>query len=253
MEFPSFLTQATLLKRYKRFLAEVVLNDQEHRIIYCPNIGAMTGCDVLGSRIWFSHAAEPRRRLQDTWELVEVSGGNLVYINPHSANQLILEAIAKGALQELKGYTLVEETPLLLEESSFDLLLEREKESKAPDEQCFVVTKIVTLGDEIHRGFFPDAPTYVGVQQLESLIHAKQLGYRAVLIYCVCHSGIERVFPADHIDSEYGSLLRQAMMLGVEIIGYKADVTLKQISLKKAVEVCIPVRMISSFRSEKSK
>lgn len=259
MEFPSILTQAVLLKRYKRFLAEVVLNNQEHHVIYCPNMGSMTGCDILGSRIWFSHSANPRRKFPDTWELVEVNSGYLVGVNTQYSNPLIVEAIENGTIEELKEYTRISLDPPHLDENGFDILLEKESqenelaEEASISEKCFVVSKSVTLGDEIHRGFFPDGPTERGCQQLKSLIHAKQLGYRAVLLYSVLHTGIERIFPADHIDPEYGKLLRQALIAGVEIYGYRVDISLSQIQLTTQVEVCIPARMICTSRSEKSK
>lgn len=263
MEFASSLTQAVLLKRYKRFLAEIVLNNQEHQIIYCPNTGAMMGCDVLGSRIWFSHSSNPQRKFPGTWELVEVNGGYLVCVNTQYTNQLLIEAIQNGTVQELTSYNQIIQDPPLLEENGFDLLLEKDPQPSLEEsegqsrthfgESCFVVTKSVTLGDEIHRGFFPDMATPAGAQQLKSLIHARQLGYRAILFYNVLHTGIERVFPADHIDPQYGQLLRQAVMAGVEILGYRVDINFNQIKIAKKIEVCVPARMIGTSRSEKSK
>ncbi len=248
MEFPSPLTQAVLLKRYKRFLAEIVINNQEHRVIYCPNMGAMTGCDILGSRVWFSRSPNTRRKFPDTWELVEVDAGYLVCVNTLNTNQLILEGIVNGVINELQGYTQILLDPPLLEDHSFDILLEKNPGIIDDTEKCFVVSKGVTLGDEIHRGFFPDTPTEKGVQQLKALIHAKEMGYRAVLIYCIQHTGIERVFPADHIDPKYGSTLRQAMMAGVEMMAYRLDISLSEMHLATPVEVCIPARMICSSR-----
>lgn len=253
MEFASPLTQAVLLKRYKRFLAEIVLNNQEHRVIYCPNRGEMLGCDVLGSRIWFSHTKNPRRKFPDTWELVEVDAGNLVCVNLQHAKPLVLEAINNGKLVELQGYVQTILEPPYLEEEGLDFLLEKPNEQSAISEKCFVVIKGVTLGDEIHRGFYPDASSQKGVEQIKSLIQAKQQGYRAVLVYCVTHTGIFRVFPADHIDPDYGCLLRQAVLAGVEVIGYRVDISLTEISITTPVEICIPVRMICSSRPEKSR
>lgn len=260
MEFPSALTQAVLLKRYKRFLAEIILNNQEHRIIYCPNIGAMTGCDLLGSRIWFSHSDNPRRKFPQTWELIEVNAGYLVAINPQYAKILLEEGICNGMIRELQGYTHINRESISLEENDFDLVLEKNTDrfgsqtaSLLPTEKCFVIAKSVTLGDEIHRGFYPDAPCETSAQQLAALIRAKELGYRAVLFYCALHTGIQRIFPADHLDADYGSLLRQAMIAGVEIIGYQADISLESISLARPIEVCIPARMLCPSKAEKSR
>lgn len=247
MEFASQLTQAVLLKRYKRFLAEVVINNQEHRVIYCPNMSAMTGCDMLGSRIWFSHSPSPRRKFPDTWELVEVDGGHLVSVNTQNSTQLITEGIQNAVIKELQGYAHINVAPNALGEYAFDISLCKANPSEdAPS--CFVHINNVTLGDEIHRGFYPDAPTEKGVSQLKALIHAKESGYRAVLVYCVQHTGIERLFPADHIDSKYGALLRQAVIAGVEIFAYRVEISLTEIALAKQIEVCIPARMICSSR-----
>lgn len=254
MEFPSPLTQAVLLKRYKRFLAEIVLNNQVHNTIYCPNMGAMTGCDVLGSRVWYSHSEESHRKYPDTWELVEVNDGFLVCVNPLYSHFLIKEGIENNTITELQGYTSIISDPPVLEENGFDLLLENndDEDTQNPallcDEKCFVVINNVTLGDEIHRGFFPDAHSDKSSQQLKSLIHAKQLGYRAVLFFCVLHTGIDRIFPADHIDTEYGRLLRQAMITGVEFVGYKAHIDFNAIKLQDPVEICVPARLICTSR-----
>ncbi|MBS0288486.1 MAG: DNA/RNA nuclease SfsA [Proteobacteria bacterium] len=247
MEFVSPLTQAILLKRYKRFLVEIVVNNQDHRVIYCPNMGAMTGCDILGSRIWFSQSCNNRRKFPHTWELVEVDAGHLVYVNTQNSTDLIKEGIEKGIISQLQGYQHLSISPPLLDNFAFDISLSDNLKS-LDKSVCFVHINQVTLGDEIHRGFFPDAPTEKGAQQLKALIHAKAAGYRAVLLYCVQHTGINRLFPADHIDSKYGSLLRQAMIAGVEIYAYRLDITLSSISIMSPVEVCIPARMICSSR-----
>ncbi len=244
VEFSGPLTQAVLLKRYKRYLAEVVADNKEHRIIYCPNLGAMTGCDVLGSRIWFSYAPNTLRKYPETWELVEVDAGYLVCVNTHNDVPLVIEGIQDGTIQELQGYQQMTCNPQLLGEYSLSLLLE----AKADGTACYLDVKSVTLGDEIHRGFFPDAPTAHSVAQLKLLIHAREQGYRAVLLYCVQHMGIDRVFPADHIDSEYGRTLRKAIIAGVEILAYRVDISLHNIKLVKPVDVCIPARMICSSR-----
>lgn len=249
MEFSSPLTQAVFLKRYKRFLAEVLVNNQENRVIYCPNMGAMTGCDILGSRIWFSHSPNPRRKFPDTWELVEVDAGYLVSVNTTYSNQLTVEAIANGTIQELQGYTHIAMNPPEIEEDVFDILLEKRPATQEKMvEKCYIQNESVTLGDEIHRGFFPDATTEKGTAKLKALMHAKDKGHRAVLLYCVQHTGIRRLFPADHIDSTYGSMLRQAMIKGVEIIAYRLEISLSEQHLAMPVEVCIPARMICSSR-----
>lgn len=252
MEYTSPLTQAVLLKRYKRYLAEIVLNNQEHRIIQCPNFGAMVGCDMLGSRIWFSRPENAHGKYPDVWELVEVDNGRLVCVNPNRALPLLMEAIAAKKIPALADYTPIQFQPAI-EEYALDVLLEKATSVKnAVDERCLIGIHTVTLGDEIHRGFFPDAPTDNGVQQLRALVQAKSLGYRAMLVLCSLHSGITRLFPADHIDSQYGCLIRQAIIAGVEVIGCGVDVTTEGLELHGNVEVHVPARLLSSYRAEKS-
>lgn len=253
MEFTSPLTQAVLLKRYKRYLAEVVLNNQEHRIIQCPNFGAMLGCDMLGSRIWFSRAAVNHRKYPDIWELVEVDNGQIVCVNPQNALPLLLEAIEAKQIPALIDYSPLEMQPVM-EEYSLDLLLEKTTShaQTSVQDKCLIGIHTVTLGDEIHRGFFPDAPSDNGIQQLRALVQAKSLGYRAMLVLCSLHTGITRMFPADHIDSQFGCLIRQAIIAGVEVIGCGVDITTESMHLHSNVEVHVPARLISSYRAEKS-
>lgn len=244
MKFPSALTQAVLIKRTKRFLVDVVVNNQEYRSIYCPNMGAMTGCDLLGSRIWFSHQNQSKRKHSDTWELVEVDSGFLVCINTQLSYPLVGEAIQNGIIQPLQEYSKITLAPIVLDNFTFDMVLE----SETTHQKCYVDVRCVTLGDEIHRGFYPDAKASRAVRQLKALIHARRQGHRAVLIFCVQHTGISRLFAADHIDIQFGATLRQAVFAGVEIFAYGADISLQEIKLVRAIEMCIPARMICASR-----
>lgn len=254
MEFTNPLSQAVLLKRYKRYLAEVVLNNQEHRVIQCPNYGAMVGCEMLGSRIWFSSTGDSQRRYPDVWELVEVDNGCLVCVNTQRALPLLLEAIENHKIPTFESYVPLQISPVM-EEFQLDLLLEKENATQkdSVDEKCLVGIHTVTLGDEIKRGFFPDAPTELGVQRLRALVQAKALGYRAVLVLCSLHDGISRLFPADHIDSQFGCLIRQAIIAGVEVVGCGVNISPDRMQMHSNVEVHVPARLISSYRSEKSR
>lgn len=229
MEFCSQLTTGTLLKRSPCFLAQVAVHHQE-RWIYCPNQGALSKCDVLGSRIWFSETpcAPP------TWELVEVDGGHLVCINSLHTQKLLREALQNKLITPLENYTPLTVNPL---DEQFDLCVKKDNEIGV------VQVSPVTLGDEIHRGFFPEVSCVQSKQTLQSLIKAKYKGYRALLIYFALHTGIDRVFPADHLDEEYGCLLRQAIISGVEVLAYRAQISLTQVKITQPIEVCVPARM----------
>ncbi|MDD3450457.1 MAG: DNA/RNA nuclease SfsA [Gammaproteobacteria bacterium] len=222
MIFDPPLESAELLRRYQRFMAEVYLPWGEKAVLHCPNTGAMTGCCTLGSRVWFSDSRNPKRKYPLTWEIVEVDGGCLVGVNTHRANALVREGIENGAIAELQGYDRIRREVRYgagERRSRIDLLLERE------GERCFVEVKSVTLGREDGLGQFPDAVTSRGTRHLRELMAVAAAGDRAVLLFCVQHTGIDRVAPADHVDPVYGRTLREAAAAGVEIIAYGAAVS----------------------------
>lgn len=236
MEFKGPLCEAILLKRQKRFLADVAVSKTDRRTIYCPNTGSMAGCDILGSRIWFSTSANSRRKYPETWELVEVDGGHLVLINIQRATQLFEEALDNGVIEELVGFSEIEQdSQTTYCNNRFDFKL------KHPGEpECYLDICPVTLGDEIHRGFFPDSLNFKAARSIKELIVMKQQGYRSILFCPVLHTGIQRIFPADHIDPDFGKALREAVNIGVEIYAYSAQIDLKSATLHSKVEVCVP-------------
>lgn len=257
MKFPGPLEEGILLRRYKKFLADIVLTNQEKHTIYCPNATRLVGCNALGSRIWFSRNSNPNKTYNDTWELVEIDGGELVCVNHHRSKQIILDGIATDIIKPLGHYQHIL-SDIKFEQQKFDFLLseqpyEHDKKhiSKAPSQDsCFVVVQSVTMGDEIHRGFFPDSEDKSITKQLAALINAKEMGYRAVWIYCVLNPSVNRLFPADHINPEFGCLLRQAVIRGVEVIAYRAHINLDEMFINDPVEVCIPARMLYTPRSD---
>lgn len=194
----------------------------------------MLGCAVEGSPVWFSAAHNTQRKYPYTWELVEPVSGVFVGINTHRSNSLAREAIEKAVVSELQGYsTLTPEVKFGTENSRIDFLLTNDQE------HCYVEVKTVTLGVELGQGFFPDAVTTRGSKHLRELMHMKTQGHRAVLFFCVQHTGVTQVSPADHIDRIYGELLRQAINEGVEIIAYGAEISPEAISLVKPLSVVI--------------
>lgn len=245
MEFNSTLTEAILLKRHKRFLVDIAVSKTDRRTIYCPNTGSMAGCEILGSRIWFSSSTNPRRKYPYTWELVEVDGGHLVLVNTQRASGLVKEAVQEGIIEELNGYPQLEcecECVTSTSHKRFDFKLS----GHTNQEDCYVEVSPVTLGDEINRGFFPDSLNFKAARQVRELIEIKQQGARAVLMCPVLHTGIVRVFPADHIDPDFGKALRDAVNIGVEIIAYGAQINLSSIKLINNVEVCVPQKTYGS-------
>lgn len=219
MKFPEPLVEGRLIRRYKRFLADVRLPDGTEITAHCPNTGSMLGCQPENARVWLSRSDNPKRKLPYTWELVEAVPGRLACVNTARPNAQALEAVQAGVVVELSGYPAARpEVKYGAEKSRIDLLLSGH-ESAA---DAWVEVKNVTLAEN-GQGFFPDAVTERGQKHLRELMAQVEQGDRAVLFFVVNHTGIETVRPADQIDRKYGELLREACDAGVEVIAYRAD------------------------------
>ena len=237
MHFDPPLESATLIKRYKRFLTDIKLPDGSERTIHCANTGAMTGCAEPGNIVWYSTSDNPKRKYPNSWEISETDKGYRICVNTARANQLAVEAIENKTIVELLGYNALRtEVKYGSENSRIDILLEDNE--KPP---CYIEVKSVTLLDEQEtstegQGFFPDAVTTRGQKHLRELTEMVESGNRAVLLFTVLHSGIEKVSAAHHIDAKYSLLLKQAQDAGVEVLCYKAELSNTQIQLKQSVE-----------------
>ncbi|MGI9888357.1 DNA/RNA nuclease SfsA [Vibrio chagasii] len=237
MQFNPPLESATLIKRYKRFLTDIKLPDGSERTIHCANTGAMTGCATPGNTVWYSTSDNAKRKYPNSWEISETDKGHRICVNTARANQLAVEAIENKTIVELLGYNALRtEVKYGSENSRIDILLEDNE--KPP---CYIEVKSVTLLDEQEtstegQGFFPDAVTTRGQKHLRELTEMVESGNRAVLLFSVLHSGIEKVSAAHHIDAKYSLLLKQAQDAGVEVLCYKAELSSTQIQLKQSVE-----------------
>lgn len=215
MIFDPPLQRATLVRRYQRFLADVQLTDGRRLTLHCPNTGSMRGCAEPGWPVWFSDSGNPQRKYPHTWELVQNGRGDWIGVNTGRANGLVKAAVLVGSIPALRGYEKVrQEVKYGSEGSRIDLLLEK------PGAACFVEIKSVTLGDG-GTGYFPDAVTARGRKHLRELMQMGAQGHRAVLLFCVQHSGINVVRPADAIDPAYGCQLREAVQAGVEVLAWR--------------------------------
>src|SRR5262245_62228632 len=202
MRFPAPLLPATLVRRYKRFLADVVLASGETVTVHCANPGAMTGLNAAGARVWLSMSAHPKRKLAHSWELVEVDlggGAELVGINTAHPNALAAEAIAAGAIPELGGYTLLRREVKYGKNSRIDFLLEAP--ARPP---CYVEIKNVHLMREAGLAEFPDAVTLRGTRHLRELADVVAAGGRAVMLYLIQIASERRFDLARDIDHGYG-------------------------------------------------
>lgn len=234
MHFNPPLESATLIKRYKRFLADVTLNDGTNRTIHCANTGSMTGCAEPKSKIWFSTSDNTKRKYPNSWELIETQHNHHICINTARANQLAVEAIQNDVIEELTGYQqLKTEVKYGDENSRIDILL---SDDAHPD--CYIEVKSVTLlpDPQTGHGFFPDAVTTRGQKHLRELTKMANEGKRAVLLFTVLHSGIEKVSAAHHIDASYSDLLNLAIEQGVEVLCYLAHISHLEMKLVKRVD-----------------
>lgn len=233
MKFAHPLVAGTLLRRYKRFLADVALADGGTVTAHCPNTGSMLGCAEPGSPVWLSPARGAGRKLAFTWELVQVAEGALVGVNPGLANRLVAEALARDGIEELRGYPrLRREVRYGAENSRIDLLLEG-AEGVPP---CYLEVKSVTALAGT-AAIFPDAVSARGTKHLRELTAVVASGARAALCFCVQRGDAVAVRPADEIDPLYGRTLRQALAGGVEVIAYRARVDPAGIELAERLPV----------------
>ena len=234
MQFLPPLQSATLIQRYKRFLADVVTPDGVTLTLHCPNTGAMTGCATPGDTVWYSTSSNTKRKYPHTWEITQTAGGEYICVNTLRANQLVKEAISLDFIPELRGYkTLKSEVKYGEEGSRIDFMLQADDRP-----ECYIEVKSVTLAEK-DNGYFPDAVTLRGQKHLRELISVAATGKRAVLLFAVLHTAIGRFSPARHIDPKYAQLLNEAQKQGVEVLVYKAELSADNMTLSVALPVTL--------------
>ena len=234
MEFMPPLQAATLVRRYKRFLADVITSEGQPLTLHCPNTGAMTGCGQSGDRVWYSTSANPTRKYPHTWEMTQTQAGEWICVNTQRANALTEEAILAQRIPPLAGYTQCKrEVKYGNEQSRCDFLLQAEDRVR-----CYIEVKSVTLS-ECGKGYFPDAVTERGQKHLRELISVANQGDRAVLLFAVLHSAIINVSPARHIDPKYAQLLEEAITAGVEVLAWGSTLNAKNMALNKPLNVIV--------------
>jgi len=226
--FQNKLVHGRLIKRFKRFLADVRLDDGTEVVAHCTNSGSMKSCLENGAEVYLTPVTDPKRRTKFTWEMIKING-SWVGINTGNPNKLAFEAIAAGLIPELSGYTNVKRE-VVFGDSRFDVFAENETE------KCFVEVKNVSL-KEGKYALFPDAVTTRGQKHLKTLMEVKATGIRAVMLYIVQRTDVEVFAPAREIDPEYARVLKQAVNAGVEVIVLQVEVTPEGIYLKKKLPV----------------
>ncbi len=233
MNFEHELFHGTLIKRYKRFLADVKLDSGEIVTAHCANSGSMMGLKDEGNEVWLSPATNPKAKLNYKWEIVVV-GDALVGINTSLPNKLVEEAILDGTIEELQGYENLRREMKYGENSRIDLFLSGSRDGK-PD--CYVEVKSVTLSREQGIGEFPDAVTSRGTKHLRELGNMIEQGHRSVMLYLAQRSDINNFKVASDIDPAYADALKVAKDKGVEAYCYKCKISPSGIKADRNVPV----------------
>jgi sugar fermentation stimulation protein A len=222
--------RGVLLKRYKRFIADVRLTDGQIVSAHCANSGSMRGCCEPDRTVYLSLSTNPTRRLKYTWELIEMPG-SLVCVNTSVTNTLVRQAITAGLIPDLCGYERCRSEVKCGEHSRIDMVLDD------PDRPpCFVEVKSCTLVED-RVASFPDAVTSRGLKHLIELQEQVSGGNRAAMFFLVQRMDAAAFRPADHIDPAYGKELRKASLNGVEILCYDVSVTAQHMNLNRPIPV----------------
>lgn len=233
MKFDSELVVGTLIKRYKRFLADVRLENGEVVTAHVPNTGSMMSTNERGAKVALFYNPAPHRKLKWTYELYDAAG-SWVGVNTMRTNHIVKEAIEQNKIGPLRGYDSIRQEVKYGDKSRLDLFLEKKD---APG--CFVEIKNVTF-KEGKVAYFPDAVTARGLKHLETLMDAQKKGYRAVIFFLVNRDDCTQMKPARHIDLKYAEMLETAVKQGVEALAYSVANSLSQSVIDKK----IPIKLV---------
>ncbi len=232
MRLPAPLVKGRLKKRYKRFLADVILEDGREGTAHCANPGSMLGVAVEDAPVWVHEHGDPKRKLAFSWELVEVDRA-LIPVNTTNPNKIVPEAIERGVIPELSGYGDIAREVKYGQSSRIDLLLTGGRRKKP----CYVEIKNVHLRRLPGLAEFPDSVTKRGAKHLEELSGVAAQGDRAVMLFVVQRGDCARFAPAADLDPAYADALKRAASAGVELLCYDCEITTFEIVLRKALEI----------------
>lgn len=235
MKFEHNLIRGKLIKRYKRFLADVQLDNGEMVTAHCANSGSMMGLKDAGSLVWLSPQTNPKAKLRYKWELVAVEGC-LVGINTAHPNRLVQDAIQDGTISELEGYENLRREMKYGQNSRIDIFLSGSTMGEA---DCYVEVKSVTLSRTKTIAEFPDSVTARGTKHLNELSQMVADGYRAMMVYLIQRNDCTEFSIADDLDPTYKAALDSALHNGVEAVCYGCNLSPKEI----IVEARIPIRL----------
>jgi sugar fermentation stimulation protein A len=222
------LYKGRLIKRYKRFLADIILENGEEITAHVPNSGAMTSCIEPNCEVWVTFHDNPKRKLKYTLELTKMNE-NLICTNTGVANKIAIEAIKNGTIKELQNYTSLKPEQKYGKNSRIDILLENE------NKKCYVEIKSVTLKiDEMLA--FPDAITSRGTKHLIELSDMVKEGHRAVMLYVIQRTDQLPFRLAEEIDKKYAQTFKEVTKNAVEVLVYQSNINLEKIEIEKRVD-----------------
>jgi sugar fermentation stimulation protein A len=227
MLFTTPLVQGTLIKRYKRFLADIQMEDSEIITVHCPNTGTMLSCSTPGSRVCLSRSDNPKRKYPFTLEMVQ-DNSTWVGVNTIRTNKLVAEAIVKEQISEFQDITAVKSEIKTSDHTRLDLHVSHGTSS------TFIEVKNCSLAVD-RCAMFPDAVTTRGTKHLHELIRLTTEGLRACIFFLVQRMDADRFIPASHIDPIYGNALQQAAEAGVMVLVYQAEVSPEGIDIVRSL------------------
>ena len=229
MEFTKSLIKGKLIKRYKRFFADVKLN-KEMVTAHCPNTGSMMGLLDEGNEVFISQNNDPKRKLKYTLEIIRVKK-NLVGVNTHFANKIVFHGLSNNLIKELANNDYIKPEVFFNKETRFDFFIEKNKK------KIFVEVKNVTLSRDKKIAEFPDAVTSRGSKHLRTLVEATKKGYKSYLLFLVQIQGVEHFKIAKDIDKEYYENYLLAKKAGVNFLAYRCTINLKEITIEKKIKI----------------
>ena len=225
------LIKGKLLKRYKRFLADIILENKEIITAHVPNSGAMTSCIEENCDVWLTFHDNPKRKLKYTLELTLINE-NLICTNTGVANKIAIEAIKNGTIKELQNYSSLKPEQKYGQNSRIDILLENE------NEKCYVEVKSVSLKIDDYLAF-PDAVTSRGTKHLNELYEMTLQGHRAVMLYVIQRTDNLPFRLACEIDKKYCEAFNEVTKQGVEVLVYQSDINYETIIINKRLDLQI--------------
>ena len=227
MKFKERLFQGTLIKRYKRFFADIKYQNKTITS-HCPNSGSMMGLLKTGNKVWFSKSDDPKRKLKYTLQIIEINN-QMVGINTHLTNKIILESLKEKKIKSLMNFTSIKPEIKFSDNTRFDFLIYNDKN------KCFLEVKNVTLVRENSVAEFPDAVTSRGRKHLEELINAKKKGYESYILYLIQREDCKSFKIAKDIDEEYKIAYEKAQKNGVKILCYDCKLTNEEIKINNQI------------------